>query len=104
MDEIREYRVWNETGDYCGGAKVIKVKDGYEVHLDPFNHADDDRKLTFLYENDAFDSAHRFAETYMAEAIADFTEKHGEAPTGVMSDTGYSIQVCEGDNDVTSSI
>lgn len=98
----REYRVWCETGDYKGGAEVISNHGWHTVHVTPFTHGTDVKPKGFRSAEDAYSHAKTLAEEYMAEAIADATERDGEPPVGILSEHGYSIQVCEGDRDITN--
>lgn len=95
-----EIRVWSENGDLMAHAVIRKVTmehdvESWEVEPHPF-YAEESTEVThWPTESMAVRHANQEAARWKQEAEDDFTEQHGEKPTGVMSETGFSIQEVE---------
>jgi hypothetical protein len=93
---VREFRVWLETGDLLGCASVYKRRAWWTVELEPFYTDEKIRSKGFRNQQDAYDFAKEYAETYMQQAIEYERDNfHAEGDWEEEFSSSYHIQICE---------
>lgn len=100
---LAEFRVWTEASDLIGYATVTRKRGGWFTAewLNEGGPNDGDASQAFRSESRAYDAAQHMAEEVASQHRA--ACQCGSEDCGVIHPHGISVQVCQGEDDVTSS-